>query len=195
MDSHFIELNRGFEAFQADESTEVVAHRSYALAGVETWHPLTWMNLLEHQLVIILGEPGSGKSEELRAQHRLNQGSFLIGLERLVREPVQGILSAQELDQFRLWQRGDGDALFLLDAVDESKLRHDDDFAVAVKRLSKEIGPALPRARFVISSRVSEWRPQTDLNIVIQSLLATPPQAQVNSALAAVWRASFESQY
>ncbi|HDR9008682.1 hypothetical protein [Burkholderia vietnamiensis] len=129
-------------------------------------------DLLKHRLVIVLGEPGSGKSEELKAQRQKRAESFLLGLERLVNEPVAHILSEDEMERFRRWQRGDGDALFLLDAVDESKLRHDDDFAYAIERLSKEIGPALSRCRFVVTSRVSEWRAETDLRIVMERLLA-----------------------
>lgn len=179
MHPHFIELNRGFEAFQADEVAEIVAHRSYAMASLAARRQHTWASLLQHPLVVILGEPGSGKSEELRAQHRLHKNSFLIGLERLVREPVREILSAEEFEQFQDWKNGTDSTLILLDAVDESKLRHDGDFAVAVERLSKEIGTALSRARFVITSRVSEWRPQTDLNIVSQFLLAGSPDRKV----------------
>lgn len=179
MDSKFVELNREFGLYQADEPSEALAHSTYTLAGIGAWHRLTWANLLEHQLVVVLGEPGSGKSEELKAQHRQHEGSFLIRLEALVGQPVRNILSADEFDRFEKWRSGDGDALFLLDAVDESKLQRDDDFASAVERLSKEIGPARSRARFVVTSRVSEWRAQTDLNIVTQYLLAEPPKEAV----------------
>ncbi|HDR9226764.1 TPA: hypothetical protein QDB19_002982 [Burkholderia vietnamiensis] len=181
MKSQFIELNRGFEAFRADEPDDVVAYRSYALNRTGTWGWLTWEDLLKHRLVIVLGEPGSGKSEELKAQRQKRAESFLLGLERLVNEPVAHILSEDEMERFRRWQRGDGDALFLLDAVDESKLRHDDDFAYAIERLSKEIGPALSRCRFVVTSRVSEWRAETDLRMVMERLLAKPPELKLDS--------------
>lgn len=179
MDSQFIELNREFGLYEANEPSEAIAHSSYAFAGVGAWRRLTWTNLLEHQLVVVLGEPGSGKSTELEAQHQHHIGSFLIGLESLVDQPVRNILSTDEFDRFEKWRSGDGDALFLLDAVDESKLQRDDDFASAVVRLSKEIGPARSRARFVITSRVSEWRAETDLSIVSQYLLVEPPKEAV----------------
>jgi hypothetical protein len=178
MNSDFIELNRGFEAFRGDDSEEAIV-KSYAIGRHAAWGWLSWKDLLSQQLAIVLGEPGSGKSEELEAQHRQQGGSFLIGLERLVKEPLTAVLSTIEMERFRRWTRGDGDALFLLDAVDESKLNHDDDFAYAIQRLSKEIGPALPRARFVITSRVSEWRPQTDLGLVMEHLLVEPPEMEV----------------
>lgn len=178
MNSDFIELNRGFEAFRRDDSEEAIV-KSYAVGRHAGWGWLSWKDLLSHRLAIVLGEPGSGKSEELKAQHRQHDGSFLIGLERLVKEPLTAVLSTIEMEQFRRWTRGDGEALFLLDAVDESKLNHDGDFSFAIQRLSKEIGPALPRARFVITSRVSEWRPQTDLRLVIEHLLAEPPDMEV----------------
>lgn len=179
MSAQFVELNREFAVYQADEPSEALAHSSYALTGVGAWRRLTWANLLEHQLVVVLGEPGSGKSEELKSQHRKHKGSFLIRLEALVDQPVRSILSTDEFDRFEKWRSSDGDALFLLDAVDESKLRRDDDFASAVECLSKEIGPARSRARFVITSRVSEWRAETDLSIVSQYLLMEPPKEAV----------------
>jgi len=179
MKSLFIELNRGFETFQADEPEDVVSHRSYSLARTGGWGWLTWKDLLEHRLVVVLGEPGSGKSEELKAQHEQRDNGFLVRLESLTKKPLTDVLSEDEGKRFQEWKRGGGDALFLFDAVDESKLRNAADFASAIERLGQDIGAALSRARFVITSRVSEWRPQTDLGIVTQNLLAEPERLKL----------------
>jgi hypothetical protein len=182
MESRFIQLHRTFETFQSEETTDSTAHRSYIFSEQRLSAQFTWKSLLEYPLVVILGEPGSGKSEELKEQHRIHNGSFLLQLERLIREPVRAILEPSKLEQFEAWKSGDGDALFLLDAVDESKLQRDADFDTAVSRLRSELGLALPRARFVISSRVSEWRPQTDLITVTENLLSSPIEVTANKA-------------
>lgn len=72
--------------------------------------------------------------------------------------------------RFNAWKSKSYDATFFLDAVDESKLKQDNDFFTALDRVKKAVGPSMIRARFVISSRISEWRPQTDQHGVIQRL-------------------------
>ncbi|WP_146744879.1 NACHT domain-containing protein [Herbaspirillum rubrisubalbicans] len=184
MNSSFIQLNRTFEAFHNDESTELAVLKSYQFWGHPSGGNLKWEDILKYPVVVILGEPGSGKSEELREQHRLHDRSFLLPLERLVREPIKEILESEKIEEFILWKKGNGIALFLLDAVDESKLRRDADFDVAISRVQNELGSALSRARFVISSRVSEWRPQTDAITVAKHLLAPTLESVIRKSQA-----------
>ncbi|SIO27649.1 NACHT domain-containing protein [Paraburkholderia phenazinium] len=161
-DAGFIELGRRFEVYRDDEPVDEAARRSYVAEFAGKQYQLDWHALLAHRLVVVLGEPGSGKSEELRAQHRRNPDSFILRLEQLVTEDIDKILSDEELDRLKRWKNSGVPALFLLDAVDESKLKRDDDFIVALDRLSKALGAARYRARLIVSSRISEWRPQTD---------------------------------
>lgn len=177
----FVELDRKFEVYRDDESADEAARRSYIAEFVGRQDQLDWQSLLAHRLVVVLGEPGSGKSEELRAQHRHNTGSFFLRLEQLVTEDIDTILSTEELDRFKRWKISSTSTLFLLDAVDESKLRRDDDFIVALDRLSKALGPARHRARLVVSSRISEWRPQTDRE-AIRERFAVPVDSGTSNA-------------
>lgn len=165
-DAGFIELDRRFEVYRDDELVDEAARRSYIAEFGGRQYQLDWHTLLAHRLVVVLGEPGSGKSEELRAQHRRNPDSFFLRLEQLVTEDIDKILSDEELDRLKRWKNSGAPALFLLDAVDESKLKRDDDFIVALDRLSKALGAARYRARLIVSSRISEWRPQTDRDAV-----------------------------
>jgi hypothetical protein len=174
MGHQFIELHRRFEEFQTGESRENLARRSYAasLSGGE--RGISWDELLQNRLVVILGEPGSGKTQELKARHRFMRStrsfSFFLRLEQLVNEEVKFILNEDECRELEKWQAGDGDATFFLDAVDESKIRRHDDFMIALERVKKAMGSSLKRSRFVVSSRISEWRPQADQQIVLQCL-------------------------
>lgn len=169
--SIYIELGRKFAEYLAVDTPEALAQRSYTMGFLGHNDGKTWDELLQHRLVVILGEPGSGKTSELRAQQaRQLSSSFFLELNQLVKEQLPGILDEVENSRFSRWRSGNGGATFFLDAVDESKLVRNDDFFIALDRVKKAIGPAMARARFVISSRISEWRPGIDSAGVLQRL-------------------------
>lgn len=156
--------------------------RSYvaAIEGGETGS--SWDDLLKHRLVIVLGEPGSGKSEEFRhqgdARRRNGQTAFLLELNRLVTEEVASVLGEVGFAEFSRWMVGASEATFFLDAVDESKLQRVDDFLIALDRLHGVIVRHLHRCRFVISSRISAWRPETDRAEVLRRFGLLNPSSE-----------------
>lgn len=171
MSGTFIELGRRFEEYQTDDTPENQAQRSYMKAFLGKEGGMTWDALLRHRLVVVLGEPGSGKTEELKAQQaRLSSSSFFLELNRLVDEEVFSILDEDENRRFAKWKNGSSEATFFLDAVDESKLVRGGDFFTALDRVKKAVGLSLARSRFVISSRVWQWRPRIDQDGVLQRL-------------------------
>lgn len=175
MSHTFINLDRRFEIYRTDESPEHQAQHSYIDAFLGQKGGMSWDELLQNRLVVILGEPGSGKTVELKAQQSLqSSNSFFLALDRLVDEAVTSILNEDENSRFAKWKGGNGDATFFLDAVDESKIRCSDDFFTALDRVKKAVGPALRRSRFVISSRIWQWRPESDLGAVLQRLGVDP---------------------
>lgn len=166
MQDHYVDLDRRFDTFSSDANSEAAALRSY-LAAIEGGEAgSSWNDILKHRLVVVLGEPGSGKSEEFRHQaeayHRDGQITFLLELDRLVTDEVAAVLGEAGFAEFCRWKAGASEATFFLDAVDESKLRRVDDFLIALDRLHSDIVQHLHRCRFVISSRISAWRPETD---------------------------------
>lgn len=171
MANPFIELNRRFEEYQAVDTPENLAQHSYMRALLGHEGGKTWDELLRHRLVVVLGEPGSGKTEELKAQQvRQSSNSFFLELNRLVKEEMDVILDDDANLRFAQWKKGGGEATFFLDAVDESKIERNEDFYTALDRVKKAVGSALARSKFVISSRISEWRPETDREGVLQRL-------------------------
>lgn len=177
----FIQLQRRFSDYLADDTPEALAQRSYLLEFSGREQGVTWPELLKHRLVIVLGEPGSGKTSELKSQQAYQSAnSFFLELSRLVREPVADILDDDGLLRFNGWKNGHGEATFFLDAVDESKILHAENFLTALSRVKKAIGPAMSRARFVISSRISAWRPEVDRAEVLQNFAVDPITSKVS---------------
>lgn len=163
---HYVDLDRRFDTSSSDANSEAAALRSYLAAIEGGGAGSSWNDILKHRLVIVLGEPGSGKSEEFRHQadvHRRDgQTAFFLELNRLVTDEVAAVLGEVGFAEFCQWKAGASEATFFLDAVDESKLRRVDDFLIALDRLHGVIVQHLHRCRFVISSRISAWRPETD---------------------------------
>lgn len=139
---------------------------SYLTAMERGENGRSWDEVLKHRLVVVLGEPGSGKSEEFRHQVAVQRSNgrftFLLELNRLVAEDFSKVLGEKDVAELRRWESGRTEATFFLDAVDESKLVRVDDFFVALDRVHGAVCQKLHRCRFVISSRISAWRPETD---------------------------------
>ena len=163
----FIELDRRFRKLNPRENPEEAAFGSYtaSLLGLESG--LGWEGLLERPLVVVLGEPGSGKTWEFRERARMlrtrTENAFYIPLDRLITEPLTDVLSPEENRNFQAWLRKGDDAIFFLDSVDEAKHKRASDFLVALDRFRNGVGSSnVARIHLLISSRISEWRPQTD---------------------------------
>lgn len=131
MSDHFVDLNRRFNSYLPSADTEAAAMRSYVMAMERGETRSSWDEILKHRLVVILGEPGSGKSEEFRHQAEVQRShgrfTFFLELNRLVAEDFAKVLGEQGIAEFRHWESGQTEAIFFLDAVDESKLLRVDD--------------------------------------------------------------------
>jgi hypothetical protein len=64
--SSFIELNRRFRKLEQNAKSEEAAVDSYTISSVWRMGGLGWNELLKENRAVVLGEPGSGKSWELR---------------------------------------------------------------------------------------------------------------------------------
>lgn len=172
----YLEINRRFGPLHSSGRPEELASSSYLRSLGADFRTLGWDDLLKQTLVVVLGEPGSGKSWELRWQcasiQRGGGRAFLIELERLVSADVVSVLAADH-ERFQQWRRGTDVAHFFLDSVDEAKIRRHSDFYTAFEKMLTAIGPAgIDRTRLIISSRISEWQPETDRHEVLSRLLA-----------------------
>jgi hypothetical protein len=170
--NRFIELDRRFLDVTELTEPEESALRSYTASLLGKEAGIGWADLLESRIVVILGEPGSGKTWELRNQAKLlkNRGfAFFIPLDRLVEGPLERALYPADERQFLEWVKKGGQVTFFLDSVDEGKFRKQQDFARALDSFVRGVGlPRIRIVRIVISSRVSEWRIHADREEIFQ---------------------------
>jgi hypothetical protein len=165
--SGFVELDRRFSQLDDSTRSEEAANQSYLLGASGSPESLHWPDLLKLRLVVILGEPGSGKSWEFRhvaaALNAQGREAFYIQLENLVTRSFSDSLGPEDEGRFDKWRRGNWPATFFMDSVDETKIRRAADFHGTLRAVRAAVGtPALKRASFIVSSRISEWRPVTD---------------------------------
>ena len=170
--NRFVELDRRFLDVTELTEPEESALRSYTASLLGKKAGIGWADLFESRIVVILGEPGSGKTWELRNQAKLlkNRGfAFFIPLDRLVEGPLERALYPADERQFLEWVKKGGQVTFFLDSVDEGKFRKQQDFARALDSFVRGVGlPRIRIVRLVISSRVSEWRIHADREEIFQ---------------------------
>lgn len=163
----YIELGRRFALLSKTGDRDNAADESYLVQVWSGHGRFDWEKLLKMPLVVVLGEQGSGKSWEIEYQAAklvaAGQFAFFLRLEEMIAQPMSAALGATATAIFNDWKTGAEPATFFLDSVDESKLNGAEDFYSALKHFRE----ALPqdfsvRARIVLSSRVSEWHPETD---------------------------------
>ena len=176
----FIELDRQFRQLDPKEDPEKAALDSYTASLLGRESGLSWKDLLEHRLVVVLGEPGSGKTEEFRERAKTLQAegeaAFFVHLDRLITHPLSEILPPYDYEKFKVWLRGDDRATFFLDSVDEAKYQSTGAFIATLDRFRNAIsGNGLMRMCLLLSSRISEWRPQGDASQLMARFPIPPP--------------------
>lgn len=182
----FVELDRRFRKLEQKAKAEEVAIESYtlelALSGRDD--SFDWNKLLNENRVVILGEPGSGKSWEFRERAGILVASgltaFFIRLDQLVDADLQTFFDADAKRRYSKWMIGRETAYFFLDSVDEAKFGRVSDFHTALQKFQCSIGDAaLARSRIYLSSRISEWQPLVDGFHFRQSLPTAPMESRV----------------
>lgn len=163
MRPEYIDLNRTFLDFDEDSDVEGAAYKSY-LANMTGG--TDWQSLLQSRFVVVLGEPGSGKTWELEAQpEKLRKDglyAFFMRIDVLATGTFEAAIDAHDSELFLKWQAGQEEATFFLDSVDEAKLKSPKAFQDALNAFVKGVGGAVARSQVVVSCRYYEWRASTD---------------------------------
>jgi hypothetical protein len=166
----YINLGRRFIHLGNQEISEDIVYESYSLLDDDREAGLAWDEIIKEKLVVILGEPGSGKSTEFKEQvNKLKINgtyAFYIRLDDLITKSLKENLKTQ-LVYFLKWQKSKTEAYFFLDSVDESKLSKTTDFEKAIENFRASLTDnELGRSYIFLSSRISEWRTDADVQIV-----------------------------
>ncbi len=181
-----VELQRRFLEVVEAKDAEAAALESYisSISGTDTG--IGWTDIFAaKESVVILGEPGSGKTHEMREQMaRLRQQgacAVIVELGQVVSTQAPP-LSHDDSAALARWREDKADAWLFLDAVDESKLVRISDFGAALKNISTWVGSQRERTHYVISSRISEWRSDADKELVESELLGTSDTSQAEQS-------------
>ncbi len=164
----FVDLHRRFIRLGNEVLSEDAAVESYTWAKHWLFREsfVGWDDLLKHRLVVILGEPGSGKTYEMRnqaAQPAKTPFTFFVRLDELVDAGQNLPVPEEDHRRFQQWRQSQSEGVFFLDSVDEAKINQTADFYRALDRFRDSLGGEnLRRSTIVISSRITEWLPATD---------------------------------
>jgi hypothetical protein len=182
----YIDLNRSFAQIPKDrefnEEEQELAF-SFGFSGLS--EKQKWNQLLQLRRVVILAEAGAGKTEEIRAatEHLRSEGkkAFFLRLEHLYFNFNTSFEIGTEVE-FTQWLSLDEPAWFFLDSVDEARLGNPKNFEVAIRNFGARLCDSKERAHIFITSRLSEWRPQSDFSFVKEQLsfieLASVPEEE-----------------
>lgn len=179
MAGEYIELNRTFSEISKDQEFDKESYDTRIAFGLST--PSTWEDLFTQPRVIILAEAGAGKTEEigaatkkLRAQ---GKAAFFLRLEHLG-SGFEDAFEIGDADEFDAWWASDETAWFFLDSVDEARLTGPKKFEEAIRKFATRLGYARQRVHVYITSRITEWRYNSDLRLVKNQLSITQDVAE-----------------
>lgn len=160
----YVHLNRSFSEFDETENLEeampVSMRRHFG------YDEMAWAQVLENRFVVILGEAGTGKTEEFKEQERVlnadGNPAFLIPIEDLADDHVAPALETR-LEEWRLTQEK---GTFLLDSIDEARLGHPTALRRALDNFVRLLSGDGNRASVVVSCRHDNWQAHPDIGTV-----------------------------
>ncbi len=153
-------VNRTFSPFQQSGESDRDYESWFDFTG-RAWKGLSWSELIEKRLVVIVGEAGVGKTYEFKNEVEILLGegiaafflplNQLDSLESFQRALIEGI------DRYSIWIKSDAKGYFFLDAIDEARLTNSASFEKALMVIRQALLPHLKRVSFYVSSRITDW--------------------------------------
>jgi hypothetical protein len=140
--------------------------------------PQRWHEIQNERRVLILADPGAGKTFEARTRarkiHECDKRAFFIRIEA-IGEAFENSFEIGTGDEFLTWLGSDEDAWFFLDSVDEAQLETPRALENAIKVFGERIHAARERAHIFITSRDDAWQALPDRTLVEQYLPSGAP--------------------
>lgn len=138
---------------------------------------LTWSDLHEQRVVVVVGEAGIGKTTEFKNEtlrlRRLRKAAFFIELNQLVDSDSWALSLGQSVAAFNAWQQSTEDGYFFLDAVDEARLTSHAALKRALQVVNATLRQHFPRVRVAISSRLTDWSIK-DVQATVDEIVVSP---------------------
>ncbi len=153
-----VPLNRRFYEWRGN-ADGLVYPRYRAAAGLSDGM-LGWPELLAKRRVVILAEAGSGKTEELTEQARLQRAAgkfaFYSTVQDVGRDGLENALRPADREHLNAWRSGDEPGWFFIDSIDEAKL---DNIRLerALRQIAYGIAGREGHAHIVLSGRYTDW--------------------------------------
>lgn len=189
-----LEINRTFLKYGADtyQSESQDAFQFDLITERKT--SIGWADILKQKLVVVLGEPGIGKTSEFKSQHRrltdAGELSIYVRLEDLLKRELIEVIEPEEFKLLKAAAENQRRIFVFLDAVDEAKIRDYHGFEDALRNASLSLRNYLDFSYVVISSRIRSWREQVDEDLIVKYLGSanqlSKSQAQISTAISAL---------
>lgn len=172
--NNYINLNRNFYSISKNDSFSDDFHERTLHKDISK--PLHWDDIENEHRVVILAEAGAGKTVEIQQSvKRIRQSkrqAFFLRLEYL-KDNIENSFDSDEtgtFEEFEAWLETEQEAWFFLDSVDEARLSNPRNFESALRQLARSLKNSMHRSHIFITSRISEWRPVSDLNLFVKLL-------------------------
>lgn len=138
---------------------------------------LTWTDLHERPLTVVLGEAGIGKTFEFENEvtrlRAAEKAAFFLPLNVLSDAGSWDLALIGHERDYATWAASDAPGYFFLDAVDESRLKSQADFERALTVVQHALSAHFSRVRIAISSRVTDWS-SPRVRAKVEACLAKP---------------------
>ena len=140
--------------------------------------PQGWHEIVDEHRVLILAEPGAGKTFEALARarkiHERGKKAFFIRIEA-INATFENAFEVGTGGEFLAWLASDDEAWFFLDSVDEAQLETPRALENAIRIFGAQIHAARERAHIFITSREDAWQALPDRTLVEQYLPCGAP--------------------
>lgn len=153
-----VSLDRRF--YEWREDADGLAHSRYRAAAGLSEGMLGWPDLIAKRRVVILAEAGSGKTEELKEQARLQTAAgkfaFYATVQDVGRDGLENALRPADRERLNAWRSSREPGWFFIDSIDEAKLENIR-LERALRQIANGIVGGAGRAHIVLSGRHTDW--------------------------------------